>query len=115
MTPSVVKKFIEAYTALEKEAQLKGYVKWFVNRSGFSSGAIKVLKEHNIYYSAAAEINELLHLFGIQRLLSFDIKSKAGKRGKRVARGAKSEKGKQVQTKPASLMKPKDPPQMTSG
>ena len=109
VTPSVVKKFIEAYTALVHVAQLKGYIKWFVNRSGFSPGAIKVLKEHNIYYSAAAEINELLHLFGIQRLLSFDIKSKAGKRSK-----GKSKKGKQVESN-ASLMKPKDPPQAASG
>lgn len=101
VTPSVVKKFIEAYTALEKEAQLKGYVKWMVNRSGFTPGAIKVLEEHNIYYSAAAEINELLHLFGIQRLLAEKKKSKDGK----------SKKGKQVQAKPASLMEPKDPPQ----
>ena len=104
MTPSVVKKFIEAYTALARVAQLKGYVKWFVNRAGFTPGAIKVLEEHNIYYSAAAEINELLHLFGIQRLLAFDTKSKAGKGGKRVA--GKSEKGKQVQAKPATLMRP---------
>ena len=84
-----------------------------MNRSGFSPGAIKVLKEHNIYYSAAAEINELLHLFGIQRLLAEEKKSKAGKPAhKKGARRQKSEEGQQVQAKPAGLMGPKDPPQI---
>ena len=110
VTPSVVKKFIEAYTALEHTEKPEGMIKWIVNQGGFSPGAIKVLEKHTIYYSTAAEINELLHLFGIQRLLAFDIKNKAGKQSK-----GKSKKGQQVQTKPASLMKPKDPPQMTSG
>ena len=81
-----------------------------VRQSIRAPGAIKVLEKHTVYYSAAAEINELLHLFGIQRLLAFDTKSKAGKGGKRVA--GKSEKGKQVQAKPAGLMGPKDPPQI---
>ena len=108
VTPSVVKKFIEAYTALEHTEKPEGMIKWIVNQGGFSPGAIKVLEEHNIYYSTAAEINELLHLFGIQRLLSFDIKSKAGKQSKR-----KSKKGQQVESN-ASLMKPKVPPQAAS-
>ena len=108
VTPSVVKKFIKAYTALEKEAQLVGMVKWIVNQGGFSPGAIKVLEEHNIYYSAASEINELLHLFGIQRLLAEKKKSKAGTR----ARGQEPEKGKQRQAKPAGLMSHKEPPSL---
>ena len=72
VTPSVVKKFVEAYTALEEEEKPEGMIKWMVNQGGFTKGAIKALKEHNIYYSAAAEINELLRLFGIQRLLAED-------------------------------------------
>ena len=70
VTLSVVNKFVEAYSALEEEEKPEGMVKWIVNQGGFTKGAIKALKEHNIYYSAAAEINELLRLFGIQRLLA---------------------------------------------
>jgi len=44
-------------------------IKWIVNQGGFTSGAIKALEKHQIYYSAAAEINELLRMFGIERLL----------------------------------------------
>jgi hypothetical protein len=64
VTPKGVKKFVEAYSALAEEEKPEGMVKWIVNQGGFTKGAIKALKEHNIYYSAAAEINELLRLAG---------------------------------------------------
>ena len=85
-----------------------GMVKWIVNQGGFSPGAIKALEEHNIYYSAASEINELLHLFGIQRLLPEKKKTKAGT----PARGQEPEKGKQRQAKAGGLMSHKEPPSL---
>ncbi len=44
-------------------------IKWIVNQGGFTKGAIKALEKHKIYYSTAAEINELLRMFGLERLL----------------------------------------------
>ena len=65
----VVEKFVAAYTALAQETKLVGVVPWLVNKGGFTQGAIEAMKEHGIYYSGAAEINELLRAFGIERLL----------------------------------------------
>ncbi len=69
VTPHVVKKFAAACEALQKEKRLSGVVKWLVNQGGFSKGAKKVLDEYGIYYSGPNEINELLYMFGIERLL----------------------------------------------
>ena len=69
VTLTIVNKFVEAYTALEEEEKPVGMIKWIVNQGGFTKGAIKALEQHQIYYSAAAEINELLRMFGIERLL----------------------------------------------
>jgi len=65
----VVEKFVAAYTALAQETKLVGVVPWLVNKGGFTQGAIEMMKQHSIYYSGAAEINELLRAFGIERLL----------------------------------------------
>ncbi len=65
----MVEKFVAACTALEQEAQLVGMVKWLVNKGGFTRGAIETMEKHGIYYSGATEINELLRMFGIERLL----------------------------------------------
>ena len=65
----VVGKFVAAYTALAQETKLDGVVPWLVNKGGFTKGAIEMMKQHSIYYSGAAEINELLRAFGIERLL----------------------------------------------
>jgi len=77
VTAEVVNEFVEAYTALEQEEEWVGMVKWLVNqacterseRSGFTQGAVEAMEQHSIYYSGAAEINELLRTFGIERLL----------------------------------------------
>jgi hypothetical protein len=44
-------------------------VKWLVNAGGFTQGALEALKTHGIYSSGAVEINELLRMFDIERLL----------------------------------------------
>jgi hypothetical protein len=44
--------------------------KWLVNVGGFSEGALAAMAEAGIYYSGAAEINELLRTFGLNRLLA---------------------------------------------
>jgi hypothetical protein len=69
VTADVVRKFVAACEALQQTEKLVGMVKWLVNRGGFTAGAIEALEAHGIYYSGAAEINELLRLFGIERLL----------------------------------------------
>ncbi len=69
VTPSVVKKFVAACEALQKEKRLAGVVRWLVNQGGFSKGAKKELDECGVYYSGPDEINELLYMFGIERLL----------------------------------------------
>jgi len=69
ITPSVVEKFVAAYEALKQEIELIGIVPRLVNRGGFSSGVVEALETHGIYYSGPAEINQLLNLFGIERLL----------------------------------------------
>ncbi|MDY7080442.1 MAG: ATP-binding protein [Chloroflexota bacterium] len=69
VTADVVEKFVEAYTALAQETKLVGVVKWLVNQGGFTQGAVEAMEKHSIYYSGTAEINELLRLFGIKRLL----------------------------------------------
>jgi hypothetical protein len=45
-------------------------VKWLVNAGGFTEEALEALRAAGIMYSGAAEINELLRLFGVQRLLA---------------------------------------------
>ena len=70
VTADVVTKFVAAYDALASETKLHGVVKWLVNQGGFTEGAIAAMQEHGIYYSGAAEINELLRMFGVERLLS---------------------------------------------
>jgi hypothetical protein len=69
VTADVVRKFVEAYRALERETRLARVVPWLVNRGGFTEGAVEVIEEEGIYRSGAAEINELLRMFGIERLL----------------------------------------------
>jgi hypothetical protein len=69
VTADVVQKFVAASTALAQEAKLEGVVKWLVNRCGFTAGAIAAMQQHGIYWSGPAEINELLRMFGIERLL----------------------------------------------
>jgi hypothetical protein len=69
VTADVVQKFVAASTALAEEARLEGVVKWLVNRGGFTAGAIAAMQQHGIYWSGPAEINELLRMFGIERLL----------------------------------------------
>ena len=75
VTADVVERFVEAYTALARETKLDGTVKWLVNKGGFTRGAIEALEQHDIYYSGAAEINELLRMFGIERLLPEDTEN----------------------------------------
>jgi len=43
--------------------------KWLVNAGGFTEGALTAMQEAGITHSGAAEINELLRDFGLQRLL----------------------------------------------
>ena len=69
VTADVVRKFIAAYQALMKEQKIVGMFKWIVNKEGFTKGALELLQEHDIYYSNAEEINQLLHIFGIERVL----------------------------------------------
>ena len=69
MTPGVIKKFVAAYEALKQETKLAEIVPWLLNRGGFSKGAREALEEHGIYYSGTSEINQLLNMFGIERLL----------------------------------------------
>jgi hypothetical protein len=45
-------------------------VKWLVNAGGFTAGAIEAMAEAGVCYSGAAEINELLRSFGLERLLA---------------------------------------------
>jgi hypothetical protein len=59
----------DEFTDREEIIKLVGVVPWLVNRGGFTQGAIEAIQEHGIYYSGAAEINELLRMFGIERLL----------------------------------------------
>ena len=40
-----------------------------MNRGGFTQGAVEAMEKRGVYYSGAAEINELLRTFGIERLL----------------------------------------------
>ena len=74
VTADVVHKFVKAYDALARETKLVGVVKWIVNQGrtsecAFTQSAIEAMEQHDIYYSGAAEINELLRAFGIERLL----------------------------------------------
>ena len=71
----VVEKFVAAYTALAQETKLVGVVPWLVNQGGFTKGAIEAMEQQGIYYSGAAEINELLRAFGIERLLPEESES----------------------------------------
>jgi hypothetical protein len=69
VTADVVQKFEAACGALAREDEPVGMVKWVVNQGGFTQGAIEMLEKQGIYYSGTAEINELLRMFGIERLL----------------------------------------------
>jgi len=71
VTADVVEQFAAACAALAQQEKLAGMVKWLVlgGQGGFTSGAIEALERYSIYYSGAAEINELLRMFGIERLL----------------------------------------------
>jgi hypothetical protein len=70
VTADIVEKFVASSEALARETNLTGVVRWLVNAGGFTEGAQAARQAHNIYYSGAAEINELLRMFGIERLLS---------------------------------------------
>jgi hypothetical protein len=75
----VVREFVELCQAVSREKRVppERMVKWLVSAGGFpgltartgSEGALAALREAGILYSGAAEINELLRAFGIQRLL----------------------------------------------
>jgi hypothetical protein len=67
----VVTEFLDLCQALGQETKVpqERMVKWLVNAGGFTEGAIEAMREGGVYYSGAAEINELLRAFGIQRLL----------------------------------------------
>ncbi|MEA3338497.1 MAG: hypothetical protein U9R15_00885, partial [Chloroflexota bacterium] len=75
VTADVVTKFVQAYTALAQETKLIGVTPWLLNKGGFTQGAMEAMEEYGIYYSGAAEINELLRMFGIERLLGGDGES----------------------------------------
>jgi hypothetical protein len=67
----VVREFVATCQAFSRSRKLptERMVKWLVNAGGFTAGAIEVMAEAEVYYSDAAEINELLRAFGLERLL----------------------------------------------
>jgi hypothetical protein len=67
----VVREFTELCQAVSRDKKVapERLVKWLVNAGGFTEGALEALQEAEIMHSGAAEINELLRAFGIQRLL----------------------------------------------
>jgi hypothetical protein len=68
----VVREFAATCQAFSRSRKLptERMVKWLVNAGGFTEGALRALAEYDIYYSGAAEINELLRSFGLERLLA---------------------------------------------
>ncbi len=67
----VVREFEELCQAMRQSAKVppQRVVKWLVNAGGFTEGAVEAMRETGIMHSGVAEINELLRMFGIQRLL----------------------------------------------
>jgi hypothetical protein len=67
----VVAGFIELCQAVSREKRVppERMVKWLVNAGGFTEGALAAMTEAGILHSGAAEINELLRGFGLNRLL----------------------------------------------
>jgi putative NIF3 family GTP cyclohydrolase 1 type 2 len=67
----VVREFAAACQAFSQSRTLptERMVKWLVNAGGFTEGALAAMREEGILHSGAAEINELLAGFGLQRLL----------------------------------------------
>jgi hypothetical protein len=68
----VVREFVTACQAFSRSRKLPTgrMVKWLVNAGGFTAGAIEAMAEAGVCYSGAAEINELLRSFGLERLLA---------------------------------------------
>ncbi len=68
----VVRDFEELCQAVSRDKKVRSerLVKWLVNAGGFTEGAMTAMQEAGIMHSGAAEINELLRAFGLQRLLS---------------------------------------------
>jgi hypothetical protein len=66
--------FADLCQAVGQSAQMPParIVKWLVNAGGFTEGAAEAMREAGIMHSGAAEINELLRGFGLQRLLKED-------------------------------------------
>jgi hypothetical protein len=75
----VVREFAELCQAVSQDKKVapERLVKWLVNHvlseaegaGGFTEGALEAMQEAGIMRSGAAEINELLRGFGLQRLL----------------------------------------------
>ncbi len=67
----IVADFEELCQAVSRDKQIPSerIVKWLVNAGGFTEGAREAMQEAGIMHSGAAEINELLRGFGLQRLL----------------------------------------------
>ena len=68
----VVGEFLDLCAAVSQETKVppERMTKWLVNAGGFTEGALGAMAEYDIYYSGAAEINELLRSFGLERLLA---------------------------------------------
>jgi hypothetical protein len=68
---SVVRDFAATCQAFSRSRKLptERMVKWLVNAGGFTAGALAAMQEAEVCYSGAAEINELLAGFGLNRLL----------------------------------------------
>jgi len=68
---AIVQEFADLCRAVGDEARLppERVVKWLVNAGGFTEGALAAMAEAGIPHSGAAEINELLRGFGLNRLL----------------------------------------------
>jgi hypothetical protein len=75
-----VAEFVDLCRAVGQEARVppERTVKWLVNAGGFTEGALAALAEVGVLHSGAAEINELLRAFGIQRLLGDAVLGIAG-------------------------------------
>ena len=68
VTREVVEGFEEACRALVEERRLAGVVKWLVSSGGFTEGAVEAMEGYGMYYSGREELNELLHIFGVERM-----------------------------------------------
>jgi hypothetical protein len=77
----VVAEFAATCQAFSRSRKLptERMVKWLVNAGGFTEGAIEAMREADVFYSGAAEINELLRGFGLSRLLSEATTGDAGR------------------------------------